>query len=49
MVKEHKLSTRYRVVGMIKGSMTQAQVARDLGVAVVTIRHRQTHNCQGET
>ena len=49
MVKEHKLSTRYRVVGMIKGSMAQAQVARDLGVAVVMIRNWQTHNCQGET
>ena len=38
MVKEHPLSTRYRAVGMINGGMTQAQVARDLGVGVATIR-----------
>lgn len=49
MVKEHPLSTRYRAVGMINGGMTQAQVARDLGVGVATIRRWQTRDRQGET
>ena len=38
MVKEHQLSTRYRAVWMIRGGMTQAQVASDLGVDLAAIR-----------
>ena len=38
MVLEHKPTIRYRAVGMVKGGMTQAQVARELGINVATIR-----------
>ena len=38
MVKEHTLPTCYLAVWMIKGEMTQAQVARDLGDGLATIR-----------
>ena len=48
MVKELTLSTRYRVVGRIKGGMTQEQVVRDLSFGVATIRRWQIRDCQGE-
>ena len=38
MVKEHTLSTRYRTFGMCKRGMARAQVARNLSVALATIR-----------
>ena len=46
MVKEHTLSTGYHVIGMIKGGMAQAQVARDLGVGIDTIRRWKTRHRQ---
>ena len=48
LVKENTLATRYRAV--IKGVMTQAQVARDLTeVGVATTRRWRTRDRQGET
>ena len=38
MVKEHSLSTRHRAVGMVSGGMTQAAVAKQLGVSVRSIQ-----------
>ena len=38
MVKEVSLAMRNRAVGMLKGGMTQRQVADDIGVTVRTIR-----------
>ena len=35
---EHKPTISYRAVRMVKGGMTQAQVARELGINVATIR-----------
>ena len=49
MVKEHTLPTRYLAVGIIEGGMTQAQVARHLGVGLATIRRWHTSDRQGET
>ena len=46
VVEELTLSTGYHAVGMIKGGMTQAQVARDLGVGVDTIRRWQIRDRQ---
>ena len=38
IVLEHKPTLCYRTVGMVKGGMTQAQVAKELGINVATIR-----------
>ncbi|XP_037071377.1 uncharacterized protein LOC119092522 [Pollicipes pollicipes] len=53
MVKEHKLSIRYRAVGMVKvkvkGGMTQLQVTRGLGVNEATVRCWLARDRSGDT
>ena len=49
MVKDHTLSTGYRAVWMIKGGMSQTQVAKDEGVGLATIRRWQNRDRQGKT
>ena len=47
MVNEHMLD--YRAFQMIKGGMTQAQIARDLDVGVAIFRCWQARDRRGDT
>ena len=49
MAKEHPLSTRHRAVGMVSGGMTQAAVAKELGVSVRSIQTWMARNRRKES